>query len=135
MVFLGGRVVLIRRGGEPMKGQWSIPGGRLELGETIVEGVRRELREEIDLDVRVGELIEVFERIFPDSAGRTRYHYVILDFLCETDGSQPQPGGDVTEVALAREEDLAAFSLTEAATRVIRRAFAMARTRADSLRS
>src|SRR5713226_446532 len=94
VVISNGRALLIRRGSEPLKGQWSIPGGSLELGETIVEGVRRELHEETGLDVRVLELIEVFERIFPDQSavhaapgesaqpqGRTRpqYHFVILD--------------------------------------------------------
>jgi 8-oxo-dGTP diphosphatase len=123
------RVVLIRRGTEPLKGHWSIPGGRLEWGETLVEGVRRELREETGLEVRVGELIEAFERIFRDAAGRPRYHFVILDFLCEAERGQPRPGGDVTEVAVVAEDELARYQLTEAATRVIRKAFEMARTR------
>jgi 8-oxo-dGTP diphosphatase len=129
VVVLGERVVLIRRGTEPLKGQWSIPGGRLEWGETLVEGVRRELREETGLEVRVGELIEAFERIFRDEDGRPRYHFVILDFLCEAEPGQPRPGGDVTEVALVREDDLGRYRLTEAATRVVRKAFQMARER------
>src|SRR5271167_1939258 len=80
VVIENGRVLLIRRGGEPLKGQWSIPGGTLETGETLEEGTRREMQEETGLQVRVGELIEVFERIFTDeppqetvAGGRPRY--------------------------------------------------------------
>jgi 8-oxo-dGTP diphosphatase len=146
VVILGGRALLIRRGSEPLKGQWSIPGGSLELGETIAEGVRRELHEETGLNVRVLELIEAFERIFPDPGAahaaseestqpqgrvpRPQYHFVILDYLCEAVGGKPRPGGDVTDVALVHEEDLGRYHLTAAATRVIRKAFAMARARA-----
>ena len=126
-----GRALLVRRGSEPLKGQWSIPGGTLELGETIAEGVARELREETGLDVRVVELIEVFERIFPGE-GRPQYHFVILDYLCEAPNGTPQPGSDVTDVAFASEEELARYNLTPTATRVIQSAFRMARRRQSS---
>ena len=128
VVIHDGRVLLIRRGSEPLKGQWSIPGGTLELGETIAEGVVRELKEETGLEVRVIELIEVFERIFPGSP-RPQYHFVILDYLCEPLAGYPQPGSDVTEVAYAREDELERYHLTPTATRVIKNAFAMARAR------
>ena len=125
------RALLIRRGSEPLKGEWSIPGGRLERGETIAEGVVRELREETGLDVRVLSLIEVFERIFPDEAASgpaaPRYHFVILDYLCEAFTGEPRPGSDVTELAWAREEELGRFGLTATATRILRKAFEMAR--------
>jgi 8-oxo-dGTP diphosphatase len=139
VVILDGRALLIRRGSEPLKGQWSIPGGTLELGETLQDGVRRELREETGLDVRVLELIEVFERIFlgshanssaPSPApARPQYHFVIVDYLCEAITGSPCAGSDVTDVALAAEEDLSTFNLTPAATRVIRKAFSLARSR------
>ena len=153
------RAVLIRRGSEPLKGEWSIPGGRLEVGETIAEGVARELLEETGLSVRVLELIEVFERIFhdaepvpgpgstqranatdvpasappqhPPKLRRPLYHFVILDYLCESAEGEPQAGGDVTDVAFASEEELGKFHLTPTATRVIRKAFALARKRTD----
>jgi 8-oxo-dGTP diphosphatase len=128
VVIEDGHAVLIRRGSPPLQGEWSIPGGTLEVGETIAEGVRRELREETGLDVRVLELIEVFERIFPNADGRAQYHFVILDYLCEAISGTPQAGGDVTDVARVREEDLAKYSLTPAATRVLKKAFAMSRT-------
>ncbi len=130
VVIQDGRALLIRRGSEPLAGQWSIPGGTLELGETIAEGVRRELREETGLEVHVLELIEVFDRIFRDSGGRTQYHFVILDYLCETVAGTPRPGSDVTDVAFVGQEELNRYSLTEAVTRVLGKAFAMARTRA-----
>lgn len=129
VVIRDGRALLIRRGSEPLKGQWSIPGGTLELGETLVAGVQRELREETGLAVRVLELVEVFERIFPGDGSRPQYHFVILDYLCEAATGKARPGSDVTDVAWACEEELAAYGLTPTATRVLKKAFAMARTR------
>ena len=131
-----GRALLIRRGSEPLLGEWSIPGGMLELGETLEEGVARELREETGLTVRVIELIEVFDRIYVESmAGATegkkgpRFHYVIVDYLCERVAGQVVAGSDVTEVAFASEEELGQYGLTETATRILKKAFAMERER------
>jgi 8-oxo-dGTP diphosphatase len=125
------RVLLIRRGSEPLKGEWSIPGGMLELGEKIAEGIARELKEETGITVRVLELIEVFERIFPDakSGERPRYHFVIVDHLCDKVEGEARPGSDVTEVAWAHEEELGRYGLSPAASRVVKKAFAMARER------
>ena len=127
VVIAGGRALLIRRGGPPLAGQWSIPGGMLELGESIEEGVRRELQEETGIEVRVRDLIEVFERIIPGEGGRTRYHFVIVDYLCEMVRGEARAASDVTDVAWASEDELEQYGLTAIATRVIRRAFAMAR--------
>lgn len=131
-----GKALLIRRGTEPLRGQWSIPGGTLELGETLLEGVERELLEETGLIVRVLDLIEVFERINPPNAalsrggnGKPRFHFVIVDYLCERIGGVPRAGGDATDFAFAREDQLAQFQLTEAATRVLRKAFSMDQAR------
>jgi ADP-ribose pyrophosphatase YjhB (NUDIX family) len=129
VVIAEGRTLLIRRGSAPLEGQWSIPGGMLELGEPVVEGVRRELQEETGLQVRVLDLIEVFERIIPDESGRVRYHFVILDYLCERISGEARAASDVTDVAWAREQELEKYSLTAIATRVIKRAFEMARSR------
>lgn len=127
VVVAGGRALLIRRGGPPLAGQWSIPGGMLELGESIEEGVRRELQEETGIEVRVRDLIEVFERIIPGEGGRTRYHFVIVDYWCEMVRGEARAASDVTDVAWASEAELAQYGLTAIATRVIRRAFEMAR--------
>ena len=140
VVIADGRALLIRRGSEPLKGEWSIPGGTLEVGETLAEGIARELQEETGLEVKVLELIEAFDRIFegsPSEAGaaernaRPKYHFVILDYLCEAVSGTPRPGGDVTHVAWVREDELGRYNLTPAATRVLRKAFAMARARAE----
>ncbi|MFZ3201841.1 MAG: NUDIX hydrolase [Candidatus Acidiferrales bacterium] len=129
VVISDGRALLVRRGGQPLKGRWSIPGGMLETGETLYEGVRRELAEETGLEVRVVELIEVFERISLDAAGKTRYHFVVLDYLCEAVGGNARAGSDVTDVAWASPAELAQYSLSETAMRIIEKAFEMARSR------
>ena len=123
------RTLLVRRGSAPLEGEWSIPGGMLELGETILEGVRRELLEETAIEVRVLDLIEVFERVTRDEAGKLKYHFVILDYLCEAVRGEAQAGSDVTDVAWARESELSKYSLTPTATRVIQKAFEIARGR------
>ncbi len=134
-----GRTVLIRRGTEPLRGEWSIPGGTIEIGETLDEAVQRELREETGLEVRVLELIELFDRIYLDQHStaatdkkKPRFHYVIADYLCELTGGEPRAGSDVTDLALAREDELVRFHLTEKATSVLKKAFAMSRARAAS---
>src|SRR6266436_4026127 len=105
VVIAEGRALLIRRGSEPLLGEWSIPGGMLELGETLEEGVARELLEETGLTVRVIELIEVFDRIYVEgTAGANeqkkgpRFHYVIVDYLCERVAGEAVAGSDVTEL-------------------------------------
>lgn len=134
---MDGRALLIRRAAEPLKGQWSIPGGTLELGESLESGVVRELREETCLEVRVLELIEVFDRVFREPQAdpaappptRPKYHYVIVDYLCEYISGEARAASDVTDVAYATEEDLPHYHLTETATRILRKAFAMQRAR------
>jgi ADP-ribose pyrophosphatase YjhB (NUDIX family) len=123
VVISDGRVLLVRRGSPPLQGQWSIPGGILESGETLMEGVRRELAEETGMDVRVRSLIEVFERIDRDPSGKAQYHFVVLDYLCEAVRGIARAGSDVTEVAWAAPFELEKYSLTEIAGRVIRKAF------------
>jgi 8-oxo-dGTP diphosphatase len=136
VVIEDGRALLIRRGSEPLRGEWSIPGGTLELGETLEEGVARELLEETGLEVKVAELIEVFDRIYLESAAgelvdkkRPRFHYVIVDYLCGRIGGTAVAASDVTDVAWAREDELGKFGLTETATRILTKGFAMVRTR------
>lgn len=127
VIISDGRALLVRRGSPPLEGQWSIPGGMLESGETLLLGVRRELLEETGIEVTVLELIEVFERINLDGEGKARYHYVVLDYLCEAVRGEARAGSDVTEVAWATPAELAQYVLTETATRVILKAFDIAR--------
>lgn len=116
------RVLLIRRGSEPLKGKWSIPGGLLELGEDLSEAARRELKEETGLDVEPLEIVEVFDRIFRRGR-RVRYHYVIVDYICRLKGGRLRPASDVLEAHWVRREDLGKYHLTRKATAVAHRAF------------
>jgi len=142
VVGIGGVVIeneqalLIKRGSEPLLGQWSIPGGTLELGESLQQGVARELLEETGLDVQVLDMIEAFDRIFLDPAAanardrsRPKYHYVIVDYLCQRRAGEARAGSDVTDIAYATEQELEKFQMTSTAVRVLRRAFAMDRER------
>ncbi len=132
MVIENQRALLIKRGSEPLLGQWSIPGGTLELGESLQQGVARELLEETGLEVRVLDMIEAFDRIFLDPAAansndraRPKYHYVIVDYLCERLVGEARAASDVTDIAYATEQELEKFQMTSTAMRVLRRAFAM----------
>jgi ADP-ribose pyrophosphatase YjhB (NUDIX family) len=120
----GDRVVLVRRGTEPMAGQWSIPGGLLELGETMRAGAVREALEETGLQVEAGEALEVLDRIVPDASGKCRYHYVLIDFLCRRVGGELRAGGDATEARWVRESELESLGVAEPAVQVIHRALA-----------
>jgi 8-oxo-dGTP diphosphatase len=123
----GDRVVLIKRKYEPLAGRWSIPGGTLEVGEPLEEGVGRELLEETGLSVRIGPVIEVFDRILRDETGRVKYHFVLVDYLCRPIGGQLQAGDDVSEAEWVPLDGLTPFDLTAKATEVIRKAEAMAK--------
>ena|SRR5690349_18219092 len=127
VVLDGGKVVLIRRRFEPLKGQWSLPGGTLEVGETLEAGVARELREETGLDVEVGPVVEVFDRIMLDEAHRVRYHFVLIDYLCWPVGGRLQAGSDVDDAVLVDPGALDPYQLTAKATAVIARALELAR--------
>lgn len=134
-----GRVLLIRRGGEPLKGEWSIPGGLVELGEELAEGARRELREETGLEVEPLEVVAVFDRIMygaqrrsvrakakhlPGAAKRrVRYHYVIIDYVCRLKGGRLTPGSDVVDARWATHQEVPQYHLTRMATSVVERAF------------
>ena len=120
-------VVLIRRRYEPLAGRWSLPGGMLELGETLEAGVAREILEETGLQVAVGPVIEVFDRIMLDADSRVRYHFVLVDYLCRPTGGTLQAGSDVDAAVHADPADLTAFGLTEKAAAVIARGVELAR--------
>ena len=97
VVLDGGRVLLVKRGQEPLKGEWALPGGRLELGETLTEGVVREVLEETGLQVRPIAHVETVERISRDGDGRVQYHYVLVDWLCKLDGGELCCGDDAED--------------------------------------
>jgi len=125
VVLAGGRVLLVKRRFEPLAGRWSLPGGALEVGETLTGGLAREMREETGLDVDVGPVVDVFDRITRDDQGRARFHYVLVDFLCTVRSGTPAAGSDVAEVVLAETSDLARYDLTAKTIEVIGRALAL----------
>ena len=122
-----GRVVLIKRRFEPLAGRWSLPGGAVDVGETLVECVAREMLEETGLVVEVGPVVEVFDRIVRDGDGRVQFHYVLVDYLCRPTGGSLRAGSDVAEAVYADPEDLVRFALADPASAVIRRALEMAK--------
>ena len=116
-----GRVLLIRRGQEPMKGAWTLPGGALEVGETILEGVAREVLEETGLAVRPLELLAMLDRIVRDESGTVEYHYVLLDWLCEVADAdakvEARAGSDALDARWISAEALAGMAGMDDATR------------------
>ena len=124
-----GHVVLIKRKHEPLAGQWSLPGGAVELGESLEDCVRREMLEETGLDVEVGPVIEVFDRITRDDQGAVSYHFVLVDYLCRPLRGALCAATDVAEAALVAPEQLGEYGLTEKAVEVIRRALTLAAQR------
>jgi 8-oxo-dGTP diphosphatase len=118
----GERVVLVKRAHEPLKGEWSLPGGTVEVGETLHDAVAREVREETGLDVHVGPLIEVLDRIHHGDDGRVEYHFVLLDYRCTVASGTLAHGSDAADVSWAPVSDLARYRLSDLAMRVIARA-------------
>ncbi len=121
----GHRALVVRRATEPLKGQWSIPGGMLELGEKLRAGIAREVLEETGLEVEVGEVLDVFDSIFPDHEGRTQYHYVLIDFLCRRTGGELYASSDVSEVRWVTAAEAAALQMKEVTLGVIRKAIGL----------
>jgi len=121
VVIAQNRIVLVKRAHDPLKGQWNLPGGAVELGETLIEACSREVLEETGLEVRVGSVIEVFDRITRDARGQVEYHFVLVDYLCRVAGGTLRAGSDASEIALADPFDLDTFGLNEKARQVIER--------------
>jgi 8-oxo-dGTP diphosphatase len=118
----GDRVLLIQRGQEPLKGEWSLPGGAVEIGETLEGALVREAREETGLDVEVGPVVEVLDRILRDGAGRVEYHYVIVDYLCRARSGTAACGSDADDVRWVGVDELPELHLTPRVTSVIEKA-------------
>ena len=122
----GDRVVLVKRAHEPLKGQWSLPGGAVEAGEALEAALVREVAEETGLEIRVGPVVEVVERIQLAEDGRVEFHFVIVDYLCRinrpVDRAGLAAGSDADEVRWVRGDDLSSYAITEQALAVIRKA-------------
>jgi 8-oxo-dGTP diphosphatase len=123
IIIEGDRVVLVKRAHPPIQGQWSIPGGVLEVGEMVREAAVREAREETGLMVEPGELLGVYDRILRDPEQRVQYHYVLIDFLCRPVGGELLAASDAAEVRWFRREELPALQLAEDTLEVIAKGF------------
>jgi ADP-ribose pyrophosphatase YjhB (NUDIX family) len=122
-----GRALIVRRNTEPLKGEWSVPGGVLELGEKLRDGAAREVLEETGLHVQVGEVLDVFDSIFADTEGRTEYHYVLIDFLCSAEPGEAQAGSDVSEVRWATAAEIESLPLRDSIRQVLLKALNLTR--------
>jgi len=123
LIFRDDCILLAERGKEPLKGYWSLPGGVVEVGETLDQAIRREVREETGLEVEVVEVLEIFERIMRDSEDRPEYHYVLIDYMCLAPEGEARPGSDVSKVAWVRRQDLGRYRITEGTPPVIQKGF------------
>ena len=124
----GGRVLLVKRGTPPLEGEWSLPGGAVEIGETLRGAAEREALEETGLLVEAGEVLEVLDRIIPGDDGRTQYHYVLIDFLCRLKSGELRAGGDAMQAEWVGVSDLDLYRLEQPAREVILKAFESARS-------
>ena len=121
-----GPILLVERGGNPLKGYWSLPGGLLETGETLEAGVVREVFEETGLRVKPVEFYGLFQRIMLDAKGRAEYHYLLADYVCKIEGGKMRPGDDVSRVEWVPRARLKDYKLTEGTLAVIEEAYTRA---------
>lgn len=121
-----GRVLLVRRGGQPSAGKWTLPGGLVEVGETTHAAIEREIREECGIDIRVAGLAGVVDRIVPDADGRVRYHYVLVDYLAYAESEDVVAGSDAAECRWVDVSRVGELDVTDGLLDMVRRAVALA---------
>jgi 8-oxo-dGTP diphosphatase len=120
-------VLLVQRGREPSFGKWSIPGGLVELGESLQTAVWREVKEEVGLEVQVRDLVVALDRVILDQDGKIEYHYILLDFLCECPDGEPAPASDVLDCAFVPVPSLSLYDLTRGTAQAILRVYDQAK--------
>jgi len=119
-----GRALIVQRAFEPRKGEWTVPGGVLEVGETLRSGIEREVLEETALVVKAGEVVDVFENIWPDCVGKTQFHFVLIDFHCELISGELKPADDVADARWITPEELPKLNLIGKTAEAIKSGFA-----------
>lgn len=128
IIIENGRVLLVKRGHPPLAGEWSIPGGVLEVGELLREAAIREAKEETGLTVEPGEILGVFDRLIR-TGDRVQYHYVLIDFLCRRVGGELKPGSDADEVGWFTSEEIPGLNLAPDTAEVIQKGMVSAGSR------
>ena len=123
VVFRGDEVLLVKRGNAPSKGKWAIPGGVLNLGELIREGVAREVREECQIKIEVGEIIDVLDAVIRDDTGRIQYHYVLCDYFATYKAGQVAPSSDVLDAKWFTFNEVRTLDTTGGTQKIVKRAF------------
>ena len=122
VVIEGDRVLLIKRGHAPLKGQWSLPGGGVEIGETLEQAIAREVLEETGLTIDVGPMVEVLDRISRDADGRVEHHFVLVDFVGRATGGVLRGATDAEDAAWVPLADLARYEVAAVTVSVIQKA-------------
>ncbi len=125
VVFRDQEVLLIKRNKEPNKGQWSIPGGKQMIGETVLEAANRELMEETGVIVEKLLLVDVVDAIIPDLKGKIKYHYTLVDYMGHWQSGEPRPGDDAQEVRWVYPKELSSYSLLESTINIIQKSVLM----------
>jgi len=126
IIFRDDHVLLVQRGREPSYGKWSVPGGLVEVGESLREAVSREVKEEVGLVVEVHDLVVALDRVLPDQTGNIEYHYILLDFLCESQAGEPSPASDALDCKFVPVGSLSHYDMTRGTEGAIRRAYSLA---------
>jgi ADP-ribose pyrophosphatase len=123
IVFRDGRVLLVRRGQPPAEGEWAIPGGSVEVGETLQQAAQRELLEETGIVIQAGEPCFIFDVIQADTDGRVRFHYLVIDLLADYVEGDPRAGGDAADARWVSAEELGGLSLSPTTRELLHRRF------------
>jgi 8-oxo-dGTP diphosphatase len=125
-VLRGDQVLIIQRGRQPAYGLWSVPSGLVELGESLHEAIRREIREEAGLEIEIVDVVAILDRVIPDVKGQVEYHYVLIDFLCRCEMGEPLPGSDALDCRFVSLADLPRYPLTSGTLAVVHKARSLA---------
>jgi len=117
----GGRILLVKRGHEPCAGKWSVPGGVIELGEKVEEALRREIKEELGIDVEIMGILDIYDSIFRDKRGNIRYHYVIIDFVAKPKTKNIKPSDEILDYKWVELSEIEEMDVTPSLKRMIKK--------------